>query len=325
MNASNSSPADSWSDLTTPTMKWVFRVVFSLSLMLGVFGNGTVCVAIALKQRLRTANNLLVFNLAASDFIFVALYAHTQLSLFENHFSWKMGDSVCMLVNAVLPSCLSSTIGTLLCISLIRYKAVASPFRVRMTLVRTAILIAAIWFLSLLSALPVFLVSETRNFGDKVFCYEGWPEGKRLDEAYWAVIFAVQYAIPLVSIVILSIATVVAFKRSRARVFPPSSAPMSLNESASVCPPSLRQRQRQENSMSKLLACLVVLYGVCLLPQHIVYFWNAYGNLKAQKYSLYIYTFANVFPIANSALNPVIYGSFHKELRLRLKNCVKCR
>ena len=329
MNASNltSSPDAAWSDLTTPTMKWVFRVLFSAILFLGVVGNGAVCSAIILKQRLRTTANMLVLNLAAADLIFVALYAPTQLSFFENNYSWEIGDGVCKLSYTILPACLCATVLTLLCIALIRYKAVASPFHVRigMTYKTTAVVVFVVWMISLLTGLPVLLVAKTVQYQDKIFCDEVWPPDKPYREVYWILIFLIQYAIPLLVIILLSIATVVKVKQSRARVMPSASTINNDDNSvANVLNASVRQRRRRENNMSKMLTGLVILYAICMLPQHVVFFWLTYGHLKQQEYSLYIFTIANIFPIANSALNPLIYGSLHKELKTGFKNCVKC-
>lgn len=171
MNESSlTSTADAWSDLTTPTMKWVFRGLFSTILFLGLVGNGAVCSAIVLKQRLRTTANMLVLNLAAADFVFVALYAPTQLSFFENNYSWEMGDGVCKLTYTVLPACLCATVETLLCIAVIRYKAVASPFRLRveMTYKTTAVVISVIWLTSLLTGLPVLLLAKTVQYQEGI-------------------------------------------------------------------------------------------------------------------------------------------------------------
>ena len=328
-NNSDSSSPDAWSDFTTPTMKWFFRLLFSAILLLGILGNGAVCTAIVVKQRLRTTSNLLVLNLSAADFIFVALYTPTQLSFFENNYSWEMGDAVCKLAYTVLPACLSSTVGTLLCIALLRYKAVSNPFhaRVGLSYKTTAIVITVIWLLSLLTGFPVLLDAKTATYQDKIFCDEVWPADKPYKEVYWIFIFLIQYAVPLVAIVFLSIATVVHVKRSSARVLPSAS---TINQNydnssiASVLNASVRQRRRQETNMSRVLTCLVILYAICMLPQHLVFFWLTYGDLLKQKYSLYIFTVANIFPIANSALNSLIYGSLHKELKAGFKNCLKC-
>ena len=327
MSSTNSSSPDAWSDLTTPTMKWVFRILFSTILVFGILGNGAVCLAIVVKQRLRTTANFLVLNLAAADLIFVALYAPTQLSFFENNYNWEMGDAVCKLSYAVLPACLCATVETLLCIAVIRYKAVSSPFHVRvgMTEKTTAFVITVIWLTSLLIGLPVLLVSKTAKYEDKVFCDEVWPADTPYSQVYWVSIFLIQYALPLVVIAFLSIATVVKVKQSRARVLPSSSTINNEDNSiANVMNAGLRQRRRRENNMSKMLTGLVILYAICMLPQHVVFFWLKYGDLKKLEYSLYIFTIANIFPIANSAINPLLYGSLHKELKTGFKNCVSC-
>ena len=326
-NNTSSSTPDAWSDLTTPTMKWFFRLLFSAILLLGILGNGAVCLAIVLKRRLQRSQNLLVLNLSAADFIFVALYTPTQLSFFENNYSWEMGDAVCKLAYTFLPACLSSTVGTLLCIAVMRYKAVSHPIHARVGLSSrtTTVVIAVIWLFSLLTGLPVLLVAKTTTYKDKIFCDELWPIDKPYKEVYWIFIFLIQYAVPLVIITFLSIATVVKVKRSRARVLPTaSSVNNESNSIASVFTASIRQRRRQEKNMSRVLTCLVILYAICMLPQHLVFFWMTYGDLLKQKYSLYIFTIANIFPIANSALNSLIYGSLHKELKTGFKNCLTC-
>lgn len=324
-NNSNSSTPDAWSDLTTPTMKWIFRLLCSALFLLGIFGNGAVCFVIAVKQRLRTTTNLLVLNLAAADFIFVALYTPTQFSSLENNYSWEMGNAVCKLTYTVLPTCLSSTVGSLLCIALFRYKAVSNPFHMRVGLSykTTAVLVIAIWLVSLLTTLSVLLVAKTRDYRDKILCHEAWPIDKPYKEIYWVFVFLVQYAVPLVVIVSLSTATVIKVKQSRARVLP-SASKTDTDSRPNVLNASLRQRRRQESNMSKVLICLVILYAMSMLPQHVVFFWLTYGDLSKQKYALYIFTIANIFPIVNSALNPLIYGSLHKELRTVFKNCLKC-
>ena len=189
----------------------------------------------------------------------------------------------------------------------------------------TAVVITVIWLLSLLTGLPVFLVAKTTTYKDKIFCDEVWPVDKPYQQVYWILIFLVQYAVALVVIMFLSIATVFKVNQSRARVLPTASTTNNEDFSiASVLNASVRHRRRQESNMSRVLACLVILYAICMLPQHVVFFWMTYGHLMRQKYALYIFTIANIFPIANSALNPLIYGGLHKELKTVFKNCLKC-
>lgn len=154
-------------------------------------------------------------------------------------------------------------------------------------------------------------------------CHEAWPIDKPYKEMYWVFVFLIQYAVPLVVIVSLSTATVIKVKQSRARVLP-SASKTDTDSRPNVLNASIRQRRRQESNMSKVLICLVILYAMSMLPQHVVFFWLTYGDLSKQKYTLYIFTIASIFPIVNSALNPLIYGSLHKELKTVFKNCLKC-
>lgn len=76
---------------------------------------------------------------------------------------------------------------------------------------------------------------------------------------------------------------------------------------------AVRQRMKQSTRITNMLIGLVVLYSVCMLPQHIVYFWMTFGNLNYLSYKMYIFRLANVFPMANCALNPIVYGTLNKE------------
>ena len=72
-----------------------------------------------------------------------------------------------------------------------------------------------------------------------------------------------------------------------------------------------------------MLFALVIIYAICMLPQHVVYFWMEFGNLNQMEFKMYIFRFSNVFPMANCALNPIAYGTLNKEFKMVFKGLLK--
>ena len=183
-------------------------------------------------------------------------------------------------------------------------------------------IIAVIWTASLLTALPLIFVTQTVSPSPGVrYCTEVWPKPE-LYSAYWILIFAIQYVIPLAAIAVLSAIT---SAKVRANVRP------VIGESfeTEMAQEATRRRAQQARRITKMLAALVLLYAVCMLPQHVVFtFWLTHGDLGEKSFKDYVFVLANIFPIANSALNPLAYGTLNKEFKGVFKNvlgwlCVK--
>ena len=103
-----------------------------------------------------------------------------------------------------------------------------------------------------------------------------------------------------------------------------NNAMQMLPKSSQVIAAAVRQRMKQTSKITNMLIALVILYAVCMLPQHIVFLWYTYGNLAGSKYFIYVLRFANVFPMANSALNPIAYGTLNKEFKKVYKSFFNC-
>ena len=295
-------------------MKWIFRFVFVIVFFVGIIGNSVVCWTVLRRKRMRSSNYIFTFNLAFSDLIFVVFYVPSQMAAYENNHNWALGAVMCRMMYVILPMCLSASVGTLLAITGDRYRAVAHPMEPRITPYTMRCIIALIWFCSFITALPIIVHSTLNYVGDAIYCDEAWPEPV-YGEVYWISIFVVQYLLPLAIILILAI--LIAYhveintrqlKKSMSKVF----------ES------TVRQRMKQTSKIIRMLVALVVLYTICMLPQHIIYFWWNYGDLKTRPYRMYIFRFANVFPMANSAFNPIAYGTLNSDFKNAFKRFFTC-
>ena len=306
--AGNNTTTDSCKS-TLPHLQWTLRIVYSAIFVLGTLGNSVVCVAIAKRKHMRTSNNLFTCNLAFHDLFLVLIYVPTQMITMENCHTWVMGDFMCHLVYFILPLCQSASSGTLLAITADRYRAVVFPMKAKLSKAQVIWVLTIIWTASLVTALPLTFVTQTVSpFPGVSYCIEKWPK-EEFYSIYWILIFAVQYVIPLSAIAVLAGIMSLHLKGNLARL-------MGNCHTTDVVKRTIKRRVKQTRKITKMLVALVVLYAVCMLPQHLVFtFWLTYGDLNDRSYKQHVYAAANIFPIANSALNPLAYGTLNKEFK----------
>ena len=310
------SPTESGNFIEPAPMRWTLRLIFIVVFIVGVIGNSVVCVAVIRRKRMRTSNNIFTFNLALCDLLNVLIFLPTQMAAFENDHNWATGDFMCHFTYILVPVSLSASIGTLLAITSDRYRAIAYPMKPRLSGKKVKIILAIIWITSLIICSPlIFVAGEQRPAPGKVYCDEEWPE-PIYSKIYWNFIFVIQYVLPLAIIVVLAVLIAVKIRQNNAM--------QMLPKSSQVIAAAVRQRMKQTSKITNMLIALVILYAVCMLPQHIVFLWYTYGNLAGSKYFIYVLRFANVFPMANSALNPIAYGTLNKEFKKVYKSFFNC-
>lgn len=298
---------------------WSLRLAYSIIWLLGTFGNAVVCLAIVKRKRLQNSCNMFTFNLAFHDLILVAVYVPTQMIAMENCRHWTLGNVMCHLVYIILPLSLSVSVGTLLAITADRYRAIVFPIKAKLSRKPVFIVIGVIWMVSALTVLPlVFVISLVSPQPGVYYCVEEWPSDTILG-VYWLTMFFIQYLLPLCTISVLAGKTACTLRKT------------SLEGKMETCTQSemfrktLRKRAKQTKRITKMLIALVLLYAICMLPQHVVYtFWARYGELFNKSYSEQAMIIANIFPIANSALNAIAYGTLNKEFKAVFKGLFAC-
>lgn len=313
-------PTQNGNFIEPPPMRWILRLIFIVVFIVGIVGNSVVCVAVIRRKRMRTSNNIFTFNLALCDLLIVVVFLPTQMAAFENNQNWALGNFMCRFVYTLVPLCFSASIGTLLAITCDRYRAIAYPLKPRLSGRKVKIILAIIWSGSLAICFPLIIVAGlVRPAPGQVFCDEIWP-GEIYSEIYWNFIFVIQYFLPLAIIAVLAILMAVKIRKNNAIQLLPKSSQVVVS--------AVKQRMKQTSKITNMLIALVILYAICILPQHLVFLWWTYGDLGSSKYRVYVLRFANVFLMANSALNPIAYGTLNKEFKKVFKsffNCEYCK
>ena len=290
-------------------LKMVLRLCFVIVFVIGLCGNLLVCIVMIQQRRMRTVMNCFTLNLAISDLIIIVIYVPSQYAAYENNQNWPFGNAGCRLTYSIVPASLSASIGTMLAISCERFRGIVFPFKPRLTLTTVRRIILIIWIVSITTALPLMIIAGTIRKGNNTFCDELWrnPASSRF---YWVAMFVLQYVLPLIIMSILyGVAGWKLQKRSKFLSRNSRGRAGSINYNVEIA------RQRQSQKITKMLVALILIYSFCMLPQHVVYFWSTYGTLREWKYFLYVFRISNVFTMANSALNSIVYGTLQTDFR----------
>lgn len=310
-------PTQNGNFIEPPPMRWILRLIFIVVFIVGIVGNSVVCVAVIRRKRMRTSNNIFTFNLALCDLLIVVVFLPTQMAAFENNQNWALGNFMCRFVYTLVPVCFSASIGTLLAITCDRYRAIAYPLKPRLSGRKVKIILAIIWSGSLAICFPLIIVAGlVRPAPGQVFCDEPFWPGEIYLEVYWNFIFVIQYFLPLAIIAVLAILMAVKIRKNNAIQLLPKCSQVVVS--------AVKQRMKQTSKITNMLIALVILYAICMLPQHLVFLWLTYGDLGSSKYRVYVLRFGNVFPMANSALNPIVYGTLNKEFKKVFKSFFNC-
>lgn len=263
------------------TLLLLYGIVF----VFGLLGNLMTCVAVITVRTMRRSIHFYIFNLAVADLLLLFLYVPTQMVFVRDYMSWEMGKDMCVVAFGIICLCLTASIGTLVSISVDRYKGILRPFDWRAASTRNAkIVIPLIWLCSAGIAAPLSYhgnVGQNRD-GSNV-CYENWSIRDMV--IYWSTIMVVQYILPLIFITVVHLH--MAFIVSR-------------------------QKQQDINELHKRMIRMVIMllftYSICNGMQHINFYLSIYMNVHTKWFGSYLFLFSNFAISLQAAINPLIYG-----------------
>ena len=139
-------------------LKLVVAVIGGLVIILTIFGNIMVIVAVCRERKLRKIGNSFIVSLAVSDLL-VGLVVTPMSLLYHLKGEWQLTVWVCDLWVTLDVTCCTASIVNLCVISFDRYNAITSPllYAMKRTPQRAAVMITCAWSYSLLIALPPVL------------------------------------------------------------------------------------------------------------------------------------------------------------------------
>ncbi|KAJ0004731.1 hypothetical protein NQD34_010945 [Periophthalmus magnuspinnatus] len=154
----------------------VIGVVLGCIMLVCGLGNFLFIATLTRYKKLRNLTNLLIANLAISDFIVAVVCCPFLVDYYVvKKLSWDHGLVLCASVNYLQTVSLYVSTNALLAIAVDRYMAIVHPLRPRMKYQTAYVVITGVWIVPVLISAPsAYFASETiygsTSTNPKVFC-----------------------------------------------------------------------------------------------------------------------------------------------------------
>ncbi|UJR21800.1 hypothetical protein I4U23_024878 [Adineta vaga] len=304
--------------------------LFSTFFALGLIGNSLVLIGIGLNKGMQTSTNLLIFNLALADVLFIIVCIPTTLFSFFGR--WPFLEIGCKLAQFINHLSAFMSIYLLVFMSIDRYFAVVhavdsiSNYR---TTKNTTISIIALWLIGISTCIPIgslftvieygtpssmycllrYLQTNTNDTFDSINTSNSSSQIQTLPiEAsfYWLGFVIFLYALPLTLIVILYGLMLKFLRGARGQ--------------------SVGKSKRRA---TRMILAVILTYALCWFFMQLLFISNVIlSNNTGHHFATYmdiLTTFANVFAYLNSCTNPILYGFMSKNFRSSFIDLLCCR
>ncbi|XP_009089919.2 histamine H2 receptor [Serinus canaria] len=296
-------------DLPQQVLVGFFLVVL---IVITLCGNIIVCLAVTLDRRLRSLTNRIIVSLAITDLL-LGLLVLPFSAFYELTKEWPFGSILCNIYTSLDVMLCTASILNLLMISLDRYFAVTTPLRYCQVVTpsRVAMGLAVIWTVSLMvSFLPIHLGWNTKgtavqNTGPT--CSKECTLAVNL--VYGLVDSLLTFYIPLV-IMCITYYRILRIAREQAKRINHTwgNAPV---------PPMVK-----EHKATVTLAVVLGAFIVCWFPYFTLFTYRGvWGDSKVKGTPMSIVLWLGY---ANSALNPILYGTLNKDFRVAYQHLLCC-
>ena len=279
--------------------------------IVGFIGNLLTIIVICRKRQNKSTYQMLVLNLAISDFLFIT--SVLPLSTYEMFGVIEKSGFFCRVIWPwfTIPYLLS--IFSITSMALQRYRSIVMPYLPKLSKRIASAWIAAIWLASFVIVLPLVIVTKS-VYPDQ--CVENWPSFNHR-KAYTMALFLLQYLIPLFVILIVY-AKITRYLLNNGKV--PSSGSFYTEEQRAA----EARRMKRRNQAIRTLAAVVILFAVCLFPGQVAWLLMDFGSGgSSQERAIDILLgFSDFLDNFHACINPVIYCMLNARYRAEYYRCL---
>ncbi|CAB4009016.1 neuropeptide FF receptor 1-like [Paramuricea clavata] len=276
-------------NISEPQGLRVIRIILSVAIMLlGVVGNGLVCVLVYQNRKMRTAMNYFLVNLAICDGIICLFNIPTTLVYNEYTQVWPFGLAFCKILPAMQQVVLAAAPLSLVAVSWERFKWIVLTFNEKMSLNQAKLILVIIWLIGLLNGLPILGAMQMKNL-ELFNCIEIFPKHV-YRQLYTMLNFILFYLVPVLFITPLYIQMIMRLRQRTDTTGQLSDVDLSRRKAA-----------------LKMLLIVVITYAVCVLPNHTIFILWDFHQVPSDSTSFIVLNYMTLLLWANSMINPIIY------------------
>uniref|UniRef100_A0A3B1KJM9 Prokineticin receptor 1a n=1 Tax=Astyanax mexicanus TaxID=7994 RepID=A0A3B1KJM9_ASTMX len=184
----------------------IAAVLVSIMLVCGI-GNCLFIATLARYKKLRNITNLLIANLAVSDFLVAVVCCPFLVDYYVvKQLSWDHGIILCVSINYLRTVSLYVSTNALLAIAVDRYLAIVHPLKPRMKYQTAYWLIFGVWIVPILISVPSAYFATEQEYphgsvshDNKIFCAQIWTADQQLlYRTYFLFVLVVEFLVPVV-------------------------------------------------------------------------------------------------------------------------------
>ncbi|XP_019394364.1 PREDICTED: chemokine-like receptor 1 [Crocodylus porosus] len=264
-------------------------VIYSVTCLLGIVGNGLVIAIIIFKMK-KSVNAIWFLNLAAADFLF-SVFLPLNIAYTAMNYNWIFGTAMCKLNSYLLNLNMYTSVFLLTTISIDRYLLVFFPIwsQNHRTAKLACLVCFVTWTIGFMMSSPSLIFRDIEHDGQNVVCFSNFSLSSNKSYHSLGVMrhkmvtvtkFLTGFIIPITIITLCYIRIVCKLKTSR------------LSKS---------------KKPFKIIVTIIVTFFLCWSPYHILHFLEMHPHeipYSVLEVGIPITTALATF---NSCMNPVLY------------------
>ncbi|XP_077986975.1 prokineticin receptor 2-like [Glandiceps talaboti] len=288
--------------------KIIVGIVYILTMFVSGIGNILLCYVIYRFRRMRTITNLLIGNLAFSDFLVAVICTPFNFFYYMNQ-NWPFGKVMCVLVNFIKVTSLYVSTNSLLAIAVDRYYIIMNPLKPRMSTRKAMVVIIVVWLVSITVALPSAIHSDTWvPYGSMgVQCGESNWKGPKPMQINTLFLLLAEFITPLT---IITLTYTMVARKLWFRQIPGNDGQLTPIQEIAI--------ERSKKKSIRMLIIVVVLFALCWIPYYTYcvlrdFYWvTTFENIGKHLTVFYI---VEAVAMSNSMFNTLIYIIFNANYR----------
>ena len=300
------------------SIKGVKILLYSVVLIVSLFGNSVIITTVARNKHMRTTINYLIANMAASDLLISTFAVPMKLcEIVVGSRRWLIdgiaGLVLCKLVYFLQDISMAVSIQSLVVIAIDRYRGIVFPFRPAIiTPKRCKIIIPLVWFTSMGLHGTYFYTVRLVSHNGTTFCDLSWAPNfhpQRAHESYVIVISVLLVILPFTVLTVLYTRIIWILRQQ------------GLATGQSIL---LHKRHEENTKVIKNLCVIMVAFAFCILPLFvygILYFfvwkWKMPCHMEQFGFAAHFVLFSN------AAITPLIYFVFNVRYRKGLTDVLR--
>ncbi|XP_066271311.1 prokineticin receptor 2-like [Branchiostoma lanceolatum] len=297
-----------------------FRValgaVYILIIIVCGVGNLAFLVVIGRFKKTRTKTNLLIANLALSDFVVAILCVPFSLDYYViNAGGWRYGGELCTLVNYVRMVSLHVSTNALVVIAIDRYITIVRHRWRRVGRTGAILVSVGVWITSFLIAIPSakFSTVQPHFHQSSSFCGVVWHVRHITTyKGYYGSMLAFQFVLPVVIMAVCSLPVVW-------KVFH--------RELPGYLTDAMRKKVQRSKKKTLRLVLILALFVLCWAPYYVYAALRDFHHvLTLTSHNTNIFYAVEAAAMGNSVINTCVYVVFNKNVTNFVKILAKeCR